>query len=74
MITAKQAEALGIATPPPARGSHEAIVRTYSDDLLEDIITDLGRRNLRDFRDHATRWMGERLKAARAERRTRLTA
>ncbi len=60
-----------VAEIPMKPGSHQAIVRTYSDDLIEDIIADLGRFNLRDLRDHETRWKAERLSAARAERRRR---
>lgn len=61
----------GILTAPPKRGSHEAIVATYSDDLLEVVIADLGRRNLRDYRDHETRFCAERLSASRTERKLR---
>lgn len=69
-ITTTQAAALGIdAKPKP--GSHEAIVRTYSDALLEAVIEGHKHRNLRDYRDHETRWLGDRIKAARAERRRR---
>lgn len=76
-LTTAQAAAAGlIAAPltaqtPPLTGSHAAIVATYSDALLDSIIDDLGTRNLRDFRDHETRWLGERMKACRAERRAR---
>ena len=60
-----------IAELPMKPGSHQAIVKTYSDQLIEDIIADLGRFNLRDLRDHETRWKAERLSACRAERRRR---
>lgn len=68
-ITSAQAIAAGLIQPPP--GSHEAIVRRYSDRLLEAVIADLGSRNLRNLRDHETRFLAERCKAARAERRRR---
>jgi hypothetical protein len=63
--------AVTVAEIPMKPGSHQAIVRAYPDDLIEDIIADLGRYNLRDLRDHETRWKAERLSAARAERRRR---
>lgn len=55
----------------PDQGTHEAVVVTYSDALLEAVIQDLGRRNLRDQSDHEIRWSAQRLSAARAERRRR---
>lgn len=63
--------AVTITELPMKPGSHQAIVKTYSDDLIEDLIADLSRFNLRDLRDHETRWKAERLSAARAERRRR---
>lgn len=51
--------------------THEAQVAGYPDALLVAVIEDLGKRNLRDMRDHETRWCAERSKAARAERRSR---
>lgn len=68
-MTSAQAARMGLIEPPP--GSHDAIVRTFPDWLLEAVIGDLGRRNLRDYRNHETRWLGERASAARAERRRR---
>jgi hypothetical protein len=75
-ITAAQAARAGLTTTPeapPAPGTHAAIVRTYSDDLLEDLIADLGKRNLSNQRDHDTRFLADRCSAARAERRRRKT-
>lgn len=62
------AQAAAIPIPP---GSHEGVVRTYSDEMLTRLIDDIGKRNLSDLRDHETRWLAERSKAARAERRRR---
>lgn len=56
---------------PIKPGSHQAIVASYSDELIEAVIADISRYNLRDLRDHETRWKAERLSAARAERRRR---
>lgn len=71
-MTKKEAVRAGLMKPEP--GSHEAVVRGYSDELVQGIIDDLGKRNLRDLRDHATRWQAERSSAARAERRRRKAA
>ena len=79
-FTTAQATRAGIMPPttlPPrqaAPGSHAGISATYSDELLESIIADLGQRNLRDLRDGETRWLAERMKACRAERRARKEA
>lgn len=54
--------------------SHTVTAKSYPDTLLEAVIRDLEKRNLRNLRDHATRWMAERSKALRAERRDRKTA
>lgn len=76
-LTTAQATRAGIMPPttlPPrtaAPGSHAGIAATYSDDLLESIIADLGKRNLSNLRDHETRFLAERSKACRAERRAR---
>lgn len=71
-LSEKQARALGVIPEvAPRPGSHEGQVREYPDWLLEAIIADLGKRNLRDMRDHEVRWCAERCKAARAERRRR---
>jgi hypothetical protein len=51
--------------------THARTVAQYSDNLLEAVIEDLSHRNLRNFRNHDVRWMGERSTAARAERRKR---
>jgi hypothetical protein len=51
--------------------SHELAARSYSDGLIDAIIDDLGNRNLRDQRDHETRWLAQRSSALRAERRRR---
>lgn len=50
---------------------HALAVAGYPDWLLDAVIKDLGGRNLRDYKDNAVRWAGERCKAARAERRRR---
>lgn len=51
--------------------THDEIVALYPNDMLDKIIADLGARNLRDQRDHEIRWLAERSKALRAERRRR---
>lgn len=71
-MTTKQAVAAGLIPPPP--GSDEAVVRRYPDALVQAVIDDLGGRNLRDLRDHETRWLADRCKAARGERRRRKAA
>ena len=53
---------------------HAEIVRNYPDALLLAIITQEGKRNLRNYQDHQTRWMAQRLSAVRAERRRRKEA
>jgi hypothetical protein len=58
----------------PASCSHAGIAATYDDELLEAIIADLGKRILSNLRDHETRFLAERLKACRAERRARKEA
>lgn len=71
-ITSTQAAALGLIAPvKPAPGSHDAVVIQYPCWMLDAVIADAGTRNLRDYRDHETRWLAERCKAARAERRRR---
>ena len=50
---------------------HCQILESYSDELLEAIIADLGKQNLSNYRDHETRWKAERLTAARQERKNR---
>jgi hypothetical protein len=50
---------------------HRRAVAGYSDATLGALIDDLGRRNLSNLRDHETRFLAERSKAARAERRDR---
>jgi hypothetical protein len=62
------------ATAAPAASSHEGIAATYSDTVLEGIIADASRRNLRDYSDHETRWWAARSSACRAERRARKAA
>jgi len=51
--------------------THDEIAALYPSDMLDKIIADLGARNLRDQRDHETRFLAERSKALRAERRRR---
>jgi len=68
-MTRAQATRLGLTKPTPR--SHEGIAASYSDSLLEAVIHDLGKRNLSNLRDHATRFLAERCKACRAERRNR---
>jgi hypothetical protein len=53
--------------------AHDRAVSTYPDWLLDAVIDDLGRQNLRDYGNHETRWKAERSSAARAERRRRKT-
>lgn len=60
--------------PPKPPTEHDKAVAQYSGELLEDIIADLSKRNLRDFKDHEVRWSAQRLKACRAERRRRKEA
>lgn len=52
---------------------HADIVASYHDSLLKAIIKAEGRRNLRDYRDHETRWMAGRISACRAELQKRRT-
>lgn len=59
---------------PAERGSHEAVVAGYSDALLVAIIADVGGRNLSNHRDNETRWLSERVSAARWERKRRQQA
>ena len=54
--------------------SHYVTVAAYPDHLLEALIADIGTRNLRNLRDHETRFLADRSKAARAERRERQAA
>lgn len=71
-LTSAQAAKLGLVPAKALRpGSHEAIVAAYPDALIEAVIADLGRRNLRDQRDHEVRWAAERCSAARHERAAR---
>jgi hypothetical protein len=51
--------------------THEITARSYPDDLIDQIIDDLARRNLRNYQDHETRWLADRSSALRAERRRR---
>tara|TARA_R110001606_G_scaffold18114_2_gene68823 strand:+ start:1028 stop:1201 length:174 start_codon:yes stop_codon:yes gene_type:complete len=51
--------------------THDEIVALYPNDMLDKIIADLGARNLREQRDHGIRFLAERSKALRAERRHR---
>lgn len=69
-LQAQRAGLIQTTTKPPA-GSHEGIVGTYSDEMLDLLIADIGSRNLSNYRDHEVRFLGERAKAARAERRRR---
>lgn len=50
---------------------HEKVAAAYPTALIQTIIAKEGKRNLRDYRDHETRWLGDRLKALRAELRAR---
>jgi hypothetical protein len=49
----------------------EQIVAHYPTALLEQILADIGQRNLRDYRDNETRWLAERASAVRKELRRR---
>lgn len=74
-LTAAEAAKLGILPAQSLRpGSHEAIVASYSDAMLESVIEDLGKRNLRDQKDHEVRWAAARLSACRHERARRKQA
>jgi hypothetical protein len=53
---------------------HELAARRAPDWMIEAVIGDLGKRNLRNLRDHETRWCADRSKAFRAERRRRKQA
>lgn len=70
-LTPTQASKLGLPAPKPQPGTHAGIVAAYNDTLLERLIADLGKRNLRNQQDHETRFLAERSSAARHERRTR---
>lgn len=67
----KRRDAVRAGLIEPERGSHEWVVRAWPDTLLVHVIEDLGKRNLRDQRDHAVRWQAERCSAARHERKRR---
>jgi hypothetical protein len=54
-----------------AAENHALWLFDLSDTAIAGIIADAERRNLRDQRDHETRWMSERSSAARAVRRMR---
>lgn len=69
-----QRDAIRAGLMPAPKGSHEAIVAGYSDELLAAIVKDCGKRNLRDQKDHEKRWLAERLSAARWERKRRKEA
>jgi hypothetical protein len=57
-----------------AAENHALWLFDLSDRAIAGIIADAERRNLRDQRDHETRWMSERSSAARAVRRLRQAA
>ena len=50
---------------------HQVTVAGYCGALLEEVIADLSRFNLRNYRDHETRWKAERLSAAKKELKSR---
>jgi hypothetical protein len=54
-----------------AQESHALTVSQYSDELLESVFEELSTQNLRNYRDHETRWKADRLSAIRKERNTR---
>lgn len=49
----------------------EQIVAHYPTPLLRQILADIGKRNLRDYRDHETRWLAARVSAVRKELKRR---
>lgn len=51
--------------------THDRAIASYTDDMLDAVIADLGRQNLRDYGNHETRWLAERSSACRALRRER---
>ena len=51
--------------------THAEILALYEDWTLEKLIADLRSKNLRDYRDHETRHLAERAKAATAELKKR---
>lgn len=63
----------GAVACPPAT-VHRKMLDGVSDGMIEGIIRDAERRNLRDQRDHETRWWSERSSEARAIRRERKAA
>lgn len=58
-------------TERPSDMPHIRAVSSYPDWLLDAVIDDLGKRNLRNYQDNETRWLAGRASAARAERRRR---
>lgn len=65
----------GAAACPDRADPHALAAASYSDAALAGIIADIERRGaaLRDYSNHEARWLGERMKALRAERRKRKT-
>ena len=51
--------------------THSEIVALYENWTLKKLIADLRTRNLRDYREHETRHLAERVKAASAELKKR---
>jgi hypothetical protein len=51
--------------------THADAVAILSDSTIEAALQDLGKRNLSKQQDHETRWLADRSKALRAERRKR---
>ena len=51
---------------------HAQIVAGLSPKLIPLIIDDLKKRNLRDYRDHETRWTADRLRALKLQHKANL--
>ena len=51
--------------------AHSLTVSQYSDELIEAVYAELSPQNLRNYKDHETRWKAERLTAIRTERNKR---
>lgn len=64
-----------VACPPrPPATVHDKMLDGMSDTAIAGIIADSEKHNLRDQRNHETRWWSQRSSAARAIRRERQAA
>jgi hypothetical protein len=64
----------GLPVPPPEKWSARFWLEDRPDGYLQDVLNDLGKKNLRDLSDPKTRAEAELVKAARFEIRRRKIA